>query len=540
MNTRRAHGGAVLLALAALSGCAPHHGDAARGHAGADILLRGLDLEPDSLDPQKARSVEAQRVLRDLCEGLTTLNRHGRPAPGIATSWTLSHDGETYTFRLRHDARWSTGAPVVAADFVAGLRRLVDPRTASAYAAVVSVIRNAPAIIAGRLPPQDLGVSAPSAHTVVIHLRTPAQYLPALLAHPTTCPIDPAVLSRYPDSYAQPGHMPSDGAFTLTQWVHGSYIELTRNPDYWRNDQTRLAGVRYVISTDENAELEMYRAGELDIMDVVPRAEIGWIRAHLGNQLHVAPQLGTYYYGFNLRRAPFKGARGLRRALALVIQRHRLTRDVLRTGEQPAYSWVPPGTDGYQVQAPAWSRLPLSARIAEARRLYAAAGYSAAHPLRFTLQYNTGEVHQDLALAIASMWRAALGVRVRLVREDFSTLMHNISTGEATMFRSSWEADYNDPYTFAQYFKSDFGINMPHYDNPAYDRLVDRAESTLDPAKRIALLERAERLMLHDQPIIPLYFYVSKHLVKPRVTGWYDNPMDVTYSRELVLRAPSP
>ncbi len=540
MNARWTCGATITLVLAVLAGCAPHRGGPAAGHGDANILRRGLDLEPDSLDPQKARSVEAQRVLRDLCEGLTTLNRHGRPAPGIATTWTVSPAGKTYTFTLRRDARWSTGAPVVAADFVDGLRRLVDPHTASAYAAVVSVIRNAPAIIAGRLPPQALGVSAPSAHTVVIRLRTPAQYLPALLAHPTTCPVDPALLKRYGDNYAQPGHMPSDGAFILTQWAHGSYIELTRNPDYWRNSQTRLAGVRYVIATDENAELEMYRAGELDIMDVVPRAEIGWIHAHLGGQLHVAPQLGTYYYGFNLRRAPFKGQRGLRRALALVIQRHRLTRDVLRTGEQPAYSWVPPGTAGYRVQAPAWSEQSLAARIVEARRLYAAAGYSATHPLRFTLQYNTGEIHQDLALAIASMWRTALGVRVRLVREDFSTLMHNISTGEATMFRSSWEADYNDPYTFAQYFKSDFGINMPHYDNPAYDRLVDRAEATLDPTQRAALLERAERLMLHDQPIIPLYFYVSKHLVKPRVTGWYDNPMDVTYSRKLGLRGPSP
>ena len=540
MRMRAAWGATVTFVLAALVGCAPHRGGPAVGHGEANILRRGLDLEPDSLDPQKARSVEAQRVLRDLCEGLTTLNRHGRPAPGIATGWTLSPDGKTYTFKLRRNARWSTGAPVVAVDFVDGLRRLVDPRTASAYAAVVSVIRNAPAIIAGRLPPQDLGVSAPTAHTVVIRLRTPAQYLPALLAHPTTCPVDPALLKRYGDAYAQPGHMPSDGAFTLTQWVHGSYIELTRNPDYWRNAQTRLAGVRYVISTDENTELEMYRAGELDIMDVVPRTEMGWIRSHLGGQLHIEPELGTYYYGFNLRRAPFKGARGLRRALTLVIDRDKLTRFVLRAGERPAYSWVPPGTDGYQAQVPAWSRLGMAARISEARRLYAAAGYSAAHPLSFTLEYNTGEIHEDIALAVASMWREALGVRVRLRREDFSSLMHDVESGKATMFRSSWIGDYNDPYTFAQYFKSDFGINLPHYDDPAYDRLVDRAEATLDPTRRAALLEQAERLMLHDQPIIPLYFYVSKHLVRPRVTGWYDNVMDVTYSRNLGLRAAAP
>ncbi len=539
MDGRLVRGIVVLLALGALGGCAERGAPAART-AADNVLLHGLDLEPDSLDPQKARSVEAQRVLRDICEGLTTLDRHGRPAPGIATGWTVSADGKTYTFTLRHDARWSTGAPVVAADFVAGLRRLVDPHTASDYAEVVSVIRHAPGIIAGRRAVTALGVAAPTPYTVTIQLRAPAHYLPALLAHPATCPVDPALLQRYGASYAQPGHMPSDGAFVLTQWVHGSYIELTRNPDYWRNAATRLSGVRYVIATDENAELEMYRAGELDIMDVVPRTEMGWIRSHLGSQLHIEPELGTYYYGFNLRRAPFKGARGLRRALTMVIDRDKLTRFVLRAGERPAYSWVPPGTDGYQAQVPAWSRLGMAARISEARRLYAAAGYSAAHPLSFTLEYNTGEIHEDIALAVASMWQEALGVRVRLQREDFSSLMHDVESGKATMFRSSWIGDYNDPYTFAQYFKSDFGINLPHYDDPAYDRLVDRAESTLDPARRAALLERAERLMLHDQPIIPLYFYVSKHLVRPRVTGWYDNVMDVTYSRELGLRTAVP
>ena len=227
---------------------------------------------------------------------------------------------------------------------------------------------------------------------------------------------------------------------------------------------------------------------------------------------------------------------GLRRALAMVINRRRLTRLVLRTGERPAYGWVPPGFAGYTPQSPAWRRLTLPQRIAEARRLYRQAGYSAARPLRFTLKYNTGEIHAELAIAVVSMWRRALGVRVRLIAEDFSSLMRDIYRGNVEMFRSSWSADYDDPYTFAQYFESNFGINLPHYDNPEYDTLVNRAEAEPDPAKRMALLEKAERLMLRDQPVIPLYFYVSKHLVKPQVTGWYDNDMDVTYSRHLGLR----
>lgn len=531
-----------LLAVVALAGCSHSPSGASRGgktHAAA-ILLRGLGAEPDSLDPQKARSVEAQRVLRDICEGLTTLDKSGAVAPGIAEKWQVSPDGKTYTFTLRHDARWSNGQPVVGADFVAGLRRLVDPATGSQYAEVVNAILNASDIVAGHKPPESLGVSAPGPYTVIVRLRDPAPYLPALLAHPSTCPVEPVTLANDGDAYARPGNLPSDGAFALSQWIHGSYIYLTRNRYYWDNSATRLDGVKYVISSDENSELTLYRAGQLDITDVIPRAQYGWIRSHLGNQLRIAPELGVYFYGFNLQRAPFKGDVKLRRALSMVIDRDKLVRLVLRTGERPAYGWVPPGVADYTPQSPAWRKLPMAQRIAEARRLYAEAGYSAARPLRFVLRYNTGEVHAELAIAIASMWRQALGARVTLRSEGFTSLLQDINRGNVQMFRSSWIGDYNDAYGFAQYFKSDFGINLTHYDNPAYDGLLDRAAAEADPAKRRALLEQAERLMLHDQPVIPIYFYASKHLVKPRVTGWYDNIMNVTYSKYLGLRGTSP
>jgi len=178
----------------------------------------------------------------------------------------------------------------------------------------------------------------------------------------------------------------------------------------------------------------------------------------------------------------------------------------------------------------------MAQRIAEARKLYAQAGYSAANPLRFELRYNTGEAHAEVAIAVASMWQQALGAQVSLRAEEFRSLMQDIDRGDVQMFRSSWIGDYNDAYTFAQYFKSDFGINLTHYHSVAYDDLLDRAASEVDPAKRRTLLEQAEQVMLRDQPVIPIYFYVSKHLVKPRVTGWYSNIMNVTYSKDLGLQ----
>jgi len=527
-----------MLALAALAGCshAPHGGRSGGTMHGAAVLLRGIGAEPDSLDPQQARSVEGQRVLRDICEGLTTLDKSGAVAPGVAEKWQVSPDGKTYTFFLRHDAKWSNGQPVVAADFVAGLRRLVEPATASQYAEVVDVIANASDIVAGRKPPESLGVSAPDAHTVVVQLNDPAPYLPALLSHPSTCPVDPVALVNDRAAYARAGNLPSDGAFVLSQWIHGSYIYLTRNRYYWNNAATRLDGVKYIITTDENAELTLYRADQLDMTDVIPRPQYDWIRSHLGDQLHTTPELGTYYYGFNLQRPPFKDEAKLRRALSMVIDREKLAALVLRAGELPAYTWVPPGVANYTPQEPEYRSLPMAGRISEARRLYAEAGYSAANPLRFELRYNTGELHAELAIAIASMWRQALGAQVTLRAEEFRSLLQDINQGNVEMFRSSWIGDYNDAYTFAQYFRSDFGINLTHYENPAYDALLDRATAEVDPAKRRSLLEQAERLMLHDQPVIPIYFYASKQLVKPRVLGWYNNIMNVTYSKDLALR----
>ena len=540
MSPRRA-GALAALSLLSLAGC----GHSASGPApvsvppGALILVRGGGPDPDSLDPQKARGFEAQSVLRDLCEGLTTLDPHAAVAPGVARSWSVSADGRTYTFRLRPEARWSNGDPVVAADFVAALQRLVDPATGSAYAQYVDVILNTADIVAGRKQPRQLGVSAPDALTLVITLEAPAPYLPTLLSHPSTCPVHRATLAAHPQGYARAGVMPANGAFVLKEWVQGSHLLALRNAKYWDDAATHLDGVKYLLIPDENAELARYRSGELQVTFVVPRGQFDWIKEHLAGELHIAPQLTTYYYGFNLTKPPFKDNPGLRRALSLVIDRDKLAARVLRVGELPAFGWVPPGIDNYTSQSFDYKDTPPAQRVREAQRLYQEAGYSKQKPLRFELRYNSGEVHTKLALAIASMWKEALGADVTLTQVEFKSLLQDVDRGEVQMFRSSWVGDYNDAYTFAQYLKSDFGVNLPRYKSAAYDDLLARAAAEADPAKRRALLEEAERVMLADHPLLPIYFYVNKHLVKPQVQGWYDNVMNVVYSKDLSLR-PAP
>jgi oligopeptide transport system substrate-binding protein len=506
--------------------------------ADATTLKRGNGPEPDTLDPQRARTDGAFNILRDVFEGLTAVGPDGSAVPAAATSWTVTPDGLEYTFQLRDGLRWSNGDRLVAGDYVAGMRRLVDPATASPYAQILEPVVNAAAITRGEMPASELGVTAPDDRTVVIRLRNPAPYLLGLLAQPGTFPVHGPSLAANGAEFARPGKMLSNGAFVLEDWVLGSHVVIGRNRNYWNDAATRLERVHFIHHADVGTEFRQYRAGELDVTYVVPQQQFTWIRQNMPSELHISPQLSVYYYGFNLTRPPFKDQPGLRRALSLVIDRDKLTSAVTGLGEAPAYGWVPDGTADYTSQKFDFAARPYAERLAEARELYGKAGYSADKPLEVEIRYNTGEVHNRLAVAVAAMWKEALGVRTTLYAEEFRALLQSVQARTDTqVFRSSWVGDFNDAYTFLQLLQTGFGINLTGYSNPRYDALLAEATRQPDPARRRALLEESERVMLADTPVLPLYFYVNKHLVKPYVQGWHDNVMNVQYSKELGLRS---
>jgi oligopeptide transport system substrate-binding protein len=317
------------------------------------------------------------------------------------------------------------------------------------------------------------------------------------------------------------------------EWQVGAFVLARRNSRYWNDQATGIDAVRYLHIADPTTELARFRAGELDVTYTLPPGQLARWSAATG--LHTGPQLGVYYYGLAVDKQPFADAQALRRALTMTIDREILAGKVLGDGEIPAYGWVPPGVAGYEPQRYEWSAWPAERRLAEARRLYAKAGYSADRPLVFELSYNKSPLHDRLAIAVAAMWKQWLGAQVTLRAEEFRVLKQTIDARQVEAFRGSWIADYNDAYSFLQVLRGGFGINLPRYQSSEYDRLLDGAGSVTDPGGRAAALAAAERQVLADAPVIPLFFYVSKHLVAGRVRGWYDNVMNVTYSKDLSL-----
>lgn len=531
-----------LLVCFVLAGCgAPP--DAPTGSVGAvggvtgtelateQVLHIGNGAEPQTLDPHRAEGVPASNILRDLFEGLTIEAPDGAVIPGVAERWERSDDGLVYTFYLRDDARWSNGDPVTAEDFAYGLRRSVDPATLSNYSSILAPITNAMEIIRGEKAPATLGVEAVDAHTFVIRLIEPTPYLPGLLNHATTYPMHRASVEANGAQFARPGKLIGNGAFRLVEWTVQSHIRLERNEHYWDNDNTTLDSVVLYPIENQDAELKRYRADELDITAVVPYKQLDWIRENLGDEVVIAPYLGSYYFGFNVTRPPFKDNPSLRKALSLAIDREIITERITGAGEIPSFNWVPP-VQGYERARPEYESMTQAERETEARRLYAEAGYSAEQPLTVELLYNTSENHKRLAVTIASMWRTLLGVQTRPVNEEWKVFLQTRRQKQTTeIFRGGWIGDYNDAFTFAQLMHSANDMNHPGYANPRYDALLAEASAEGDPALRAQMLQAAESVLLDDAPIIPIYFYVSKHLVKPWVLGRESNIMDHHYSK---------
>lgn len=503
--------------------------------AARQVLRRGNGAEPQSLDPHKSEGVPESNLQRDLYEGLTIEAPDGSVAPGAAHAWDISDDGLVYVFHMRENGRWSNGDPVTAHDFVYGLRRSVDPKTLSNYSIMLRPILNAEAVIAGELPPESLGVRALDDLTLEVRLSGPTPYFLGVLNHSASYPVHRPTVEQYGDRWARPGRLVSNGAFRLRDWVMQAHIVLERNEHYWDNDNTKLDEVWHYPTENLSSELQSYRANALDMTYDLPFRQLAWIRANLADELVIAEYLGVYYYGLNVTREPLQDNPKLRRALNLAIDRDILTAQVTTAGEIPAYGFVP-GVAYYRRFVPEYAGWTQAERAAEARRLYAEAGYSPERPLRLQILYNTHENHRTIAVAISSMWKETLGIDTELVNEEWKVYLETRRTKQSTqVYRAGWIGDYNDAYNFLEIMHSESGLNDSGWANARYDELLALAARERDLARRADYLHEAEQVLLEEVPVVPVYFYVTKRLVKPWVGGYQSNIMDHIYSKDLYI-----
>ncbi len=499
------------------------------------VFRRGEAGDPASFDPPKTSTVIEADVLADLFEGLLTYDASGALVPGAAESFSVSPDGRTYVFKLR-DAQWSNGDPVKAGDFVFSFRRLLDPATGAEYANLYYPIRNAERVASGKAPPDALGVRAIDEKTLEIELERPTPYFLAVVAHQTAAPVNPRNVEQFGRAFAKPGNLVSNGAFRLAAFTPNDETVLVKNP-YFHAARDVAIDKEIISSIDDRAAAFLrFRAGEIDSYDDAPADDLAFVRETLKDEFHVAPTLGVLYLAFDTKKKPFDDAR-VRNALSMVIDREFLADSIWGGAMAPAYAFVPPGIDNYMTGVSADFRdLSPIEREDRARALLKEAGYGAGRPLPVEIRYNTSENNKATAIAIADAWKP-LGVTATFVNSDVKTHYGLLqSGGDFDVARAGWIGDYSDPQNFLFLFESGTGkLNYPRWSNADYDGLMQVAADETEPGARAQTLAEAERLLLREEPVVPLLFYESKNLVSKRVKGWRDNLLDRHLARYLAI-----
>ena len=499
-------------------------------------LVRNNGSEPASLDPHKVESDVEFNIISDIFEGLVAVNNEGKIEPRLAEKWETK-DNTVWTFHLRPGITWSDGTAITAKDVVWSWQRLVSPKTASPYASYPGNmhIENAAEIAQGKKTPDTLGVKALDDNTLQITLTQPtAAFLP-MLAHPSLVPVDSVLINRFGDKWTKPELIVTSGAYKITDWVVNERIVAQRNTRYWDNNATVINKVTYLPINAETADINRYKAGEIDITYTIPVNQFAQLKKTLGDEVHVAPQLATYYYEFNTTKPPFNDPR-VRRALNMALDKDVIAEKVMAQGQRPAWVVSQPEIGGVNIPAPDYASWPREKRLAEAKKLLNEAGFNDAHPLSFNLLYNTMETHQRIAIAASSMWQKNLGVNAKLQNQEWKTMLDTMHTGNFDAVRYAWIADYADAASFLNNFRTGGSENTSKYSNPAYDEALQNAAKAKDVAERGKYYQQAEKILGEDVPAIPVYHYVRTHLVKPWVGGFAPDSLGVYLTKDIYIK----
>jgi len=508
---------AILLSSSALYAAGTHP---VTGEALSDdqtFTYRMLD-DFKTLDPQLNEETAGFHVIRDIFEGLMNQDGEGNLVPGVATGFEATNGNKTYTFTLREDAKWSNGDPVTAQDFVYGWQRAVDPATASPYAWYLELtsIVNSAAILAGDMPPSELGVTAIDELTLEVQLEQPLPYFPAMTTYGTLFPAHQATIEAHGAEWTKPENIVSNGAYKLESVVIGETHTRVKSDTYWDAENTIIEKVTGLIINDGSQALTRWKAGEFDYMDDLPTGQFPNLKAEFPEETFSTPRLCSYYYAFNMTDSGNPALRDVRvrKALSLAIDRDVIVDQVLKGGQTAAYNFTHYATAGFSMPDLAYGTATQAERDAEAAALMEAAGVS---DVTLKLIYNTSENHKAIATIVSQMWKQKLGVETELANFEWKTYLDIRGNQEFDVARSAWCGDYNEASTFLDLVTTTHGANDGKYTNARVDELMAASKTTEDPQP---LYTEVEQILADEAGIAPIYHYANAFVLRDGFKGW--------------------
>lgn len=509
---------------------------------GEKILKVQVGPDPETVDPALNSAVDGGNMILHAFEGLLALDENGQLKAGQAESWETSEDGLTWTFHLRDGLKWSDGTDLTAKDFVYSWQRVCDPEVAAPYAeTVLSMVKGYDEAVAGDITKLD--VQAPDDKTVVVNLANPCSYFGELAAFATLSPVQQATVEANGDAWATSADTYiSNGPFMMTEWVPGSHITFSKNPNYWDADSIKLDKLEFELIEDSNAAYSAYQNGEVDMIKDVPTEEIPSLQGN--EEFHVDPIIGTYYVSLNLQKEYFQDAK-VRQALSLAIDRNYVANTLMQGTYTPASALVGPGwldTDGSSFADNANGGKPyidndnFDANLEEAKKLMEEAGYPNGEGFP-QIEYTTNDAgyHKVVAEYLQQAW-AELGIDLKVNIVEWASFTPMRRNGEFDVARNGWVGDYTDPSNILELFTTTNGNNDGKYTNADFDAAIEDSRATTDAAARSEDLHKAEDTLMNDAGCIPIAYYNDFWLQSSKITGawhssngfWYFMYADIT------------
>lgn len=527
-------------ALALLASCSRSEERTVQRKAqGPREFIRSLG-EPEYLDPGLCSESEGGTVIQDCFEGLYQYGAsHKKWPPGVAERHELTPDGLAYTFHLRQNAKWSDGRSVTAHDFEWSWKRVLDPATASRYAAILWFLEGgreyneAPSEQAAALR-DKVGVKAVDDWTLEVRLVGPTPFFVQLLAFYSYAPVPRHIIEQHGEKWARPEHIVSNGPYKVVEWTSQQRIVAERNTHYWDTDNLPFDKVIFKITQEDDPAHNMFLAGETDYLDSkVPSSALPRYIREKEPMLTTSPYLGVYYYLINIKSPPFDDLR-VRRALNAAIEKKSIGKYVIKGGQQEAWSIVHPGLEdlGYTKAKGDGFDPDL------ARELLAEAGYPDGKGFpHFQISYNTLEGHKLVAQFIQQEWQKYLGIRCDLDNMEWKVLLKKQHEKDFQITRFAWIGDYMDPLTFLDLFEGQNPNNRTNFDDPEYNALIKASMREPDPAKRFEILKKCEEILCRDLPCIPIYYYVKQDMLHDWMEGYEHHLQGVHPSRWFRVKA---